>query len=112
MATCGNHLKTLLASGKLIVVIRDYLFGKFVEQKVKIHNISLKYQLLQTNITILLQQVNITKLTSTPLLGHIRQTIARAGTHTDGIRKTYPPIHQIVQHATGKDTTHTSALKY
>ena len=88
------------------------MFGKLAEQQVEIHDITLLKQIFDTDIIILFQQIDIAEFRSTPLSGHIRESVASSGRDAYRIRKTNLLIHKVVQNPTSKDTTHTTTFKY
>ena len=66
----------------------------------------------QTNVMVLLQQINVTVFCTSTLTRHIREPITCSGRNTDCIWKTNITIHQIVKHATSKYSPHTSTFKH
>ena len=83
-----------------------------MKQQVKIHNIVLAQQILQTDIMILLQQINIAELGPSALPRHVGKSVACPGTDPYDIRKTDAPVHKAVEHAAGKHTTHASTFEH
>ena len=69
------------------------MFGKFIEKQIEVKDVTFPEQMFQTDIIVLLQQVDIAELCTPTLAGCIRQTIASSCRHPDRIRKTNIMIH-------------------
>lgn len=69
-------------------------------------------QMLDTDIMILIQQIDIAEFCTPSLTGHIRKPVARTRRYSYSVRKPDFVIHQIIQHATGKYPTHASSFQY
>ena len=68
--------------------------------------------MFETDVAILFEQVDIAVTGATALRRHIRQSVARTGTHANRVGETYAAIHQAVEHAAGEHTAHTAPFEY
>jgi hypothetical protein len=83
-----------------------------MEKQLLVYQSTLLDERTDTDVFILSQQVDVTILSSSPLMGHVGQAIASTGRHTDSVRKTDFVIHQIIQHTASEDASHTASFKH
>lgn len=67
------------------------MLGKLTEQQVEIHDVTFLQQIFQSDIIILLQQVDIAVPGTSPLPRHVRQSVACTCADTNRIRKSDAP---------------------
>ena len=87
------------------------MLGKLLKQQVEVHDITFLQQIFQTDILVLLQQINITVLGAAALTGHVRKSVTGSGAYSDSIGEADATVHKAVQHATSKDSAHATAFK-
>ena len=111
-AVGGHHLETHGAGKVAVVVERENLFGEAVVEHVHINDAARAEQVSQSDILILVQQVDVTELRPSALAGYIRHTVAGSGTDTDAVGNFDMVVHQVVKHSTRKGAAHAASFQY
>jgi len=93
--TITRHHHETLRGGKVsIIIVRDNPGREFIKNKVKIHDTPFREKITETDIMVLIQQINITRLCPSPLTGGIGKPVTRSGRNSDRVREINLFIHQ------------------
>ena len=112
MTIGGHHFETCrILCIRFIIVWQDF-FREMLVKQFLVKDAMFAPQMLDTDIMILIQQIDIAEFCTPSLTGHIRKPVARTRRYSYSVRKPDFVIHQIIQHATGKYPTHASSFQY
>ena len=87
------------------------MLGKLLKQQVEVHDITFLQQIFQTDILVLLQQINITVLGAAALTGHVRKSVTGSGAYSDSIGEADATVHKAVQHTASEHSAHAATFK-
>ena len=111
-AVGGHHDEPVRIRKVCLVIIRDYLFGEVLEEKLVVHYATLREQVLESYIMVLVHQVYVAGLGPAPLSGHVWQSVACSGADSYGEREADSLVHEAVKHTASEYSSKSSTFQY